>query len=136
MKECSSCDRYWVESGDSTSILTVIFGLAFMKALIATWVCWPSVPSPDSAKTMVCLALAETGFAGLELEQAASPSASPVTGTTAIKALWRRLLAASRTAAPPSFSGWPAPPVPVYVLPHGTLTKHEPSVRDGRQPAS
>ncbi len=37
-----------------------MFGLAFSKALIATCVCMPSVPSPDSANTMVCAALAAT----------------------------------------------------------------------------
>src|SRR5215472_10545903 len=115
MNECSSCARYWVESGDSTSILTVIFGLACMKALIAFWVCWPSVPSPDSAKTMVCLVLAEIGLLELELEQAASPSASTATGTTAIKTLWCRFLAVSPTALTSQFTsqhdGWRTPPV-------------------------
>src|SRR6201996_1239353 len=56
MKSCSSCDKYVVESDDRTWMETLMFGLAFSKALIATCVCWPSVPSPDSANTMVCVA--------------------------------------------------------------------------------
>src|SRR6202034_4255848 len=81
MKSCSSCDRYVVESDDSTWTCTLMFGLAFSKALIAVCVCWPSVPSPDSANTMVCGALAATD----ELDpppppppelQAAAPAAS------------------------------------------------------------
>src|ERR1700761_7008509 len=60
MKACSSVDRYVVESDESTCTCTLMFGLAFSKALIASCVCWPSVPSPDSANTMVCLALAAT----------------------------------------------------------------------------
>src|ERR1700728_4084267 len=60
MKSCSSVDRYVVESDESTWTCTLMFGLAFSKALIATCVCVPSVPSPDSANTMVCEALAAT----------------------------------------------------------------------------
>ena len=76
MKSCSSCDRYVVESGDSTWTLTLMFGLAFSKALIAVCVCWPSVPSPDSANTMVCVALAATEELDPPPElQAAAPAA-------------------------------------------------------------
>src|ERR1700722_7859265 len=79
MKSCSSCDRYVVESDESTWTVTLMFGLAFSKALIATCVCWPSVPSPDSANTMVWLALAETE----ELEPPELHAAAPVTSATA-----------------------------------------------------
>src|SRR5580693_328304 len=60
MKSCSSCDRYVVESDESTCTCTLMFGLAFSKPLIATCVCVPSVPRPDSANTMVCFAVAAT----------------------------------------------------------------------------
>src|ERR1700728_5455875 len=77
MKSCSSDDRYVVEFGDSTWMLTLMFGLAFSKALIASCVCWPSVPSPDSANTMVCAALAATEELDPPPElQAAAPAAS------------------------------------------------------------
>ena len=33
---------------------TFIFGLIRSKSVIAFWVCWPSVPNPASANTMVC----------------------------------------------------------------------------------
>src|ERR1700728_2288307 len=89
MKSCSSCDRYVVESDDSTWTETLMFGLAFSKLLIATCVCWPSVPSPDSANTMVCGALAET----VELEEpelhAAAPVASAATATVTAAARHR-----------------------------------------------
>src|ERR1700722_13402823 len=76
MKSCSSCDRYVVESDDSTWMVTLMFGLAFSKALIAVCVCAPSVPSPDSANTMVCLAFAATDEVDPPLElQAAAPLA-------------------------------------------------------------
>ena len=77
MKSCSSCDRYVVESVDSTWTVTLMFGLAFSKALIAACVCLPSVPSPDSANTMVCLALAATDELDPPPElQAAAPAVS------------------------------------------------------------
>ena len=53
MKSCSSWDRYVVESDDRTWMLTLMFGLAASKAVIAFWVCMPSVPSPDSANVIV-----------------------------------------------------------------------------------
>src|ERR1700761_7513411 len=82
MKSCSSCDRYVVESDDSTWMLTLMFGLAFSNALIAVCVCWPSVPSPDSANTMVCGALAATDELDPPPElQAAAPAASASTPT-------------------------------------------------------
>src|ERR1041384_7727675 len=37
-------------------MLTLMDGLAFMKSLLADWVSWPSVPRPDSAKTIDCCA--------------------------------------------------------------------------------
>ena len=86
MKSCSSCDRYVVESDDSTWMLTLMFGLAASKPLIAFWVCVPSVPSPDSANTMVCVALAAT----VELDppelQAAARAASATTPTLIVTA--------------------------------------------------
>src|ERR1700735_3788541 len=89
MKSCSSWDRHVVESDDSTCTVTLMFGLAFAKALIAVCVCWPSVPSPDSANTMVCGALAET----VELEEpelhAAAPVASAAAATVAAAARHR-----------------------------------------------
>src|SRR3984885_3203015 len=90
MKSCSSCDRYVVESDDSTWTETLMFGFAFSKALIATCVCCPSVPSPDSANTMVCVALAATE----ELEpppelQAAAPAASASTPALIVTARQR-----------------------------------------------
>src|ERR1700759_4220229 len=81
MKSCSSCDRYVVESDDSTWMETLMFGLAFSKALIATCVCWPSVPRPDSANTMVWLALAETEGVDPPELQAAAPVASATAPT-------------------------------------------------------
>ncbi len=57
-----------------------MFGLAFSKALIAVCVCAPSVPSPDSANTMVCLAFAATE----ELEPPPElHAAAPVASATA-----------------------------------------------------
>src|SRR5580692_2554591 len=87
MKSCSSCDRYVVESDDSTWTCTLMFGLAFSKPLIATWVCWPSVPSPDSANTMVCAALAATDELDPPPElQAAAPAASATALTLTVTA--------------------------------------------------
>ncbi len=40
--------------------MTLMFGLAFSKAVIATCVCLPSVPRPDSANAIVCFAEAGT----------------------------------------------------------------------------
>src|ERR1700684_2131957 len=85
MKLCSSCDRYVVESDDSTWTCTLMFGLAFSKALIAVCVCWPSVPSPDSANTMVCTALAATEEPGpLPELQAAAPATSATAPTLTV----------------------------------------------------
>ncbi len=87
MKSCSSCDRYVVESDDSTWTVTLMFGLAFSKALIATCVCAPSVPSPDSANTMVCGALAATEELDPPPElQAAVPAASAIAPTLIVAA--------------------------------------------------
>src|SRR5260370_15881891 len=79
-KSCSSVARYCVESDDSTWTVTLMFGFAASKALIAFWVCWPSVPSPDSANTIVCLVLAEAGgLLELELLHAAAVRATTAT---------------------------------------------------------
>src|SRR5580693_4307877 len=93
MKSCSSVDRYVVEFGESTWTLTLLFGLAFSKALIATCVCWPSVPSPDSANTMVCAALAATEELDPPPElQAAAPAASATAPTLTVTARQRTAL--------------------------------------------
>ena len=93
MKSCSSCDRYVVESGDSTCTCTLMFGLAFSKPLIASCVCWPSVPSPDSANTMVCAALAATEELDPPPElQAAAPAASATAPTLTVTARQRAAL--------------------------------------------
>src|SRR3984885_14414519 len=86
MKSCSSCDRYVVESGDSTCTCTLMFGLAFSKPLIAVCVCVPSVPSPDSANTMVCEALAATEDLDPPELQAAAPAASATVPTPTVTA--------------------------------------------------
>src|ERR1700742_5043989 len=93
MKSCSSVDRYVVESDESTCTCTFMFGLAFSKALIASCVCWPSVPSPDSANTMVCLALAATEELDPPLEpQAAAPAVSATAPTLIVTARQRAVL--------------------------------------------
>ena len=71
-----------------------MLGLAFSKALIAVWVAWPSVPRPDSANTIVCLALAATGLAPPELPHAASPSAVAASATAGTSARRRRCIPA------------------------------------------
>src|SRR5215470_9456511 len=93
MKSCSSVDRYVVESDDSTWTVTLMFGLAFSKALIAACVCWPSVPSPDSANTMVCLALAATEEVDPPPEpQAAAPAVSATAPIPTVTARQRAAL--------------------------------------------
>src|SRR5579875_2095219 len=58
-------------------------GLAFSNALIAFWVCWPSVPSPDSANTIVCLPEADLPeLDELELLDEPPPQAATPTATT------------------------------------------------------
>ena len=63
-------------------MLTLMFGFAFSKPLIAFAVWAPSVPSPDSAKTIVCLALPEMLFGEAELE----PQAAATRPTRALAA--------------------------------------------------
>ena len=82
-----------MELDDRTSILTLMLGLAFSKPLMAVCVCCPSVPRPDSANTMVCLALAETAFdEPPELPHAASPSAAAASAAAGASARRRRAL--------------------------------------------
>src|ERR1700684_4459851 len=90
MKSCSSCDRYVVESDDRTWTETLMFGLAFSKALIAICVCCPSVPSPDSANTMSCVPLAATEELDPPPElQAAPPAPSASTPAPIVTARQR-----------------------------------------------
>src|SRR5260370_17676203 len=100
-----------------------MLGFAFSNALIATCVCWPSVPNPDSANTMVCLALAATLLLELpELHPAAArPTAAAATTASILDLLDHPTVATSllvacgsavsqcQLSSPPNFL-IPAPP--------------------------
>jgi hypothetical protein len=74
-KELFTWDRNTVESDDSTSTVTWMFGFCFSKFLTCVSVYWPSLPRPEMANVIAWVAVADCCVVlELELHAAVRPS--------------------------------------------------------------